>query len=323
MTSRRYPSTQFAHENWEPPDRELRKIRGDFYGPLTAKLLAEAQAGDKLEEEATRARQAALRRQAKARWGLAGRKVAKAGDAIHRMHDMAQDKWFSHWQEKKVVKIDPPPPPRISGDESVGSRSTMGGASSATSVTAATARGGSEEAASTPSTAAAIRSDHEEMAALKGMDDMDRPNGPVGMRLFCFPWEGGSAMIFERLSWKVPNVQLIAINYPGRAHRCREPMEDDLKKVCEFPFRRQSLQPTLAVSLNSAPHALLRSLHSALTQWWHRYPPSLDTPWYAKVIHSVQTLICIAPLVLGARGRDSRRCAVCPLRPRHGRPRCL
>jgi hypothetical protein len=29
---------QFEHENWEPPDNELRALRNDFYGPLTQEV---------------------------------------------------------------------------------------------------------------------------------------------------------------------------------------------------------------------------------------------------------------------------------------------
>jgi len=33
-------------------------------------------------------------------------------------------------------------------------------------------------------------------------------NLPVGMRLFCFPWEGGGANVFEGLSWEVKTAQV-------------------------------------------------------------------------------------------------------------------
>ena len=29
---------QFEHETWEPPDKELRALRKDFYGPLTQEV---------------------------------------------------------------------------------------------------------------------------------------------------------------------------------------------------------------------------------------------------------------------------------------------
>ena len=98
----------FAHESWEPPDPELRKLRKDFYGPLTAELLRHSMAGALAEEEAKTARQAASKARAKGRWTAANSKVKGIGKALHEMQELTLERWFITWQEKNVVSVVPP-----------------------------------------------------------------------------------------------------------------------------------------------------------------------------------------------------------------------
>lgn len=59
----------------------------------------------------------------------------------------------------------------------------------------------------------------------------DAGDGAVNIRLFCFPWEGGSSTIFETMSNLINNVQLIAIEYPGSMARRNDVGVSDLRAI--------------------------------------------------------------------------------------------
>jgi medium-chain acyl-[acyl-carrier-protein] hydrolase len=51
------------------------------------------------------------------------------------------------------------------------------------------------------------------------------PNPMASMRLFCFPYAGGSANIYLDWAEHLPrDVEVIALQYPGRGHRFSEPL---------------------------------------------------------------------------------------------------
>ena len=252
----------FAHESWEPPDPELRKLRKDFYGPLTAELLRHSMAGALAEEEAKTARQAASKARAKGRWTAANSKVKGIGKALHEMQELTLERWFITWQEKNVVSVVPPSASTGDGHSSGGeekavaedldvmlraaeearSRQSLGtpaevgsrpgaGRDHLRHSTAPRSSAAPSRPATVPRTAGAEPSSPSAPPTRAGLVSggsgvlfaaHERPL-PVGCRLFCFPWEGGGANIFEPLSWAVPSAQLVAIAPPGRAHRCREP----------------------------------------------------------------------------------------------------
>jgi medium-chain acyl-[acyl-carrier-protein] hydrolase len=56
-----------------------------------------------------------------------------------------------------------------------------------------------------------------------------RPNPNAALRLFCFPYAGGSAQIFRSWSQRLPpSVEVCAVQLPGRGNRLREPPCTDL-----------------------------------------------------------------------------------------------
>ena len=75
-----------------------------------------------------------------------------------------------------------------------------------------------------------------------------RPNPRARLRLFCFPYAGGSASTFRDWPRGIPDdVELCAIQPPGRGHRLSEPPFVDLRllvqasieaiqPLCEKPF---------------------------------------------------------------------------------------
>src|SRR4051812_7546548 len=57
-----------------------------------------------------------------------------------------------------------------------------------------------------------------------------RPNPRARLRLFCFPYAGGSSLIFRQWPGELPpDVELCAVQLPGRGGRLRE-----------TPFKRMS-----------------------------------------------------------------------------------
>jgi surfactin synthase thioesterase subunit len=56
-------------------------------------------------------------------------------------------------------------------------------------------------------------------------------------KLFCLPYAGGSATIYEK--WKRylhPSIELIGVDYSGRGRRFSEPLFDDFKKIVDDIF---------------------------------------------------------------------------------------
>jgi medium-chain acyl-[acyl-carrier-protein] hydrolase len=87
-----------------------------------------------------------------------------------------------------------------------------------------------------------------------------RPNPNAALRLFCFPYAGGSAQIYRAWPQRLPpSVEVCAVQLPGRGNRLREPPFTDLD-------------------------TLVRALAEALL-------PYLDQP-FAFFGHSMGALIC-------------------------------
>ncbi|GAA1954221.1 thioesterase II family protein [Amycolatopsis minnesotensis] len=56
-----------------------------------------------------------------------------------------------------------------------------------------------------------------------------RPRASPSARLVCFPHSGGSAAFYRRWATALPeDVELVAVQYPGRLDRIREPLVDDM-----------------------------------------------------------------------------------------------
>ena len=53
----------------------------------------------------------------------------------------------------------------------------------------------------------------------------------VHLRLFCFPWEGGNSQIFETLGKRLENAEVLAVQYPGRMNRVREPPVSNMREL--------------------------------------------------------------------------------------------
>jgi medium-chain acyl-[acyl-carrier-protein] hydrolase len=88
---------------------------------------------------------------------------------------------------------------------------------------------------------------------------LPRPNPAAEMRLFCFPFAGGSAMIYRDWAGGLPEfVEVCAVQLPGRGRRLKEP-----------PFRRHE--------------ALIPEMMSALMQY-------LDKP-FAFFGHSMGAIL--------------------------------
>jgi surfactin synthase thioesterase subunit len=61
-----------------------------------------------------------------------------------------------------------------------------------------------------------------------------RPNPAAAARLVCFPHAGGTASAYRTwVTWLPPEIELVAVCYPGREHRLDEPQLDSLEAVAE------------------------------------------------------------------------------------------
>ena len=63
---------------------------------------------------------------------------------------------------------------------------------------------------------------------------INRPNPQARLRLFCFPYAGGGAATYHAWPGELPTeVEVCAVQLPGRASRSRESPYDRLKQLVE------------------------------------------------------------------------------------------
>ncbi|MBD2256625.1 thioesterase II family protein [Pseudanabaena sp. FACHB-2040] len=75
-----------------------------------------------------------------------------------------------------------------------------------------------------------------------------KPNPSASLRLFCFPYAGGGASVFRAWASQLPpNIEVCAIQLPGREDRIKEPLFTELRPLvqtlapvlrpyCDIPF---------------------------------------------------------------------------------------
>lgn len=96
-----------------------------------------------------------------------------------------------------------------------------------------------------------------------------RPVSNPRLRLFCFPYAGGSATVYHQWAAAVPaDIELLPVQYPGRATRLNEapctalvPLLDDIEQAIlslldrPFAFFGHSMGATVAFELSRRLHA--------------------------------------------------------------------
>jgi len=71
-----------------------------------------------------------------------------------------------------------------------------------------------------------------------------KSNPQSRLRLFCFPYAGGTAAVFRNWSQYLPSeIEVCAIQYPGRGNRFAEPLSEDVVDVINAVY--SDLQPLL------------------------------------------------------------------------------
>jgi len=71
-----------------------------------------------------------------------------------------------------------------------------------------------------------------------------KPNPQSRMRLFCFPYAGGTTAVFRNWPQYLPSeIEVCAIQYPGRGNRFAEPLSEDIVDVMNAVY--SDLQPLL------------------------------------------------------------------------------
>ena len=82
------------------------------------------------------------------------------------------------------------------------------------------------------------------LAAVKSCVIFPKPNPQARMRLFCFPYAGGTAAAFRNWPRYLPSeIEVCAIQYAGRGSRLAEPLGEDIVEVMNVLY--QDLQPFL------------------------------------------------------------------------------
>lgn len=62
---------------------------------------------------------------------------------------------------------------------------------------------------------------------------ISRPNPAASLRLFCFPYAGGSTAIYRAWPAALPNFEVCAVHLPGRGNRLREPAFASVRPLIE------------------------------------------------------------------------------------------
>jgi len=82
-----------------------------------------------------------------------------------------------------------------------------------------------------------------------------KPNPQSRMRLFCFPYAGSTAAVFRSWPQYLPSeIELCAVQYPGRGGRLAEPLGEDVVEVMNEIY--QDLQPFLKKPFAFFGHSL-------------------------------------------------------------------
>ena len=88
----------------------------------------------------------------------------------------------------------------------------------------------------------------------------ERPDAPL--RLFCFPYAGGGASVYRGWGEALPaDVEVLAVQPPGREGRIREPLLRDMDTMID------ALDAGLADELDAKPHAFFGYSLGALTAY--------------------------------------------------------
>jgi medium-chain acyl-[acyl-carrier-protein] hydrolase len=80
--------------------------------------------------------------------------------------------------------------------------------------------------------------------AVKSCVIYPKPNSQARLRLFCFPYAGGTAAVFRNWPRYLPSeIEVCAVQYAGRGGRIAEPLSDDIVAVMNGVY--SDLQPLL------------------------------------------------------------------------------
>ena len=110
------------------------------------------------------------------------------------------------------------------------------------------------------------------------------PGAAAPMRLYCFPYAGGNAAVFRNWASQLPGIELLAVQYPGRASRFSEPLIDSMECMLEaleealpleekpFAFFGHSMGASIAFELTRRLQETGRPLPSQLIVSGRRAP---------------------------------------------------
>lgn len=146
-----------------------------------------------------------------------------------------------------------------------------------------------------------------------------KPRPGATLRLFCFPFAGGSASVFHRWAERLPSVEVLAVQYPGRETRFAEPPARRASELVEalgpvmlpllegpFAFFGYSLGTLLSLQLvywlrragAAAPRGVMMAAGTPPNAW---KPRGLHTLPDAELIRELQAFGATPPQVLAHR----------------------
>jgi medium-chain acyl-[acyl-carrier-protein] hydrolase len=101
-----------------------------------------------------------------------------------------------------------------------------------------------------------------------------KSNPKAGVRLFCFPYAGGNALVYRSWAQKLPaDIEVIAVQLPGRGNRIHEPLITNLSSLVEL------MAPAIAPSLNGPfaffGHSMGAIVSFEMARWLRREGRSL------------------------------------------------
>lgn len=89
-----------------------------------------------------------------------------------------------------------------------------------------------------------------------------RPVPKASLRMYCFPYAGGTAMIYRDWARELPpDVEVVAVQLPGRASRMQEPFAESLLHLVE------EMGPALAAHMRTLPFVLFGHSMGATTSF--------------------------------------------------------
>ena len=122
-----------------------------------------------------------------------------------------------------------------------------------------------------------------------------KPNPKAGVRLFCFPYAGGNALVYRSWAQKLPvDIEVIGVQLPGRGNRIHEPLITNISSLVEL------MAPAIAPALNGPfaffGHSMGAIVSFEMARWLRREGRALPLHMFVSGRSAPQLNRCHPPL---------------------------